>query len=102
MRKFTTALMAAAFFSGAAAAQGRVKVGMLQRFTGPTESLVKPMVAGGKMAIEEISDSGLFRGGFVIWTLWVEAEPLGNWFMQAATRCRLPEGSYPAGTPGRR
>jgi branched-chain amino acid transport system permease protein len=24
-------------------------------------------------------------GGFVIWFLWVEAEPLGNWFMQAVT-----------------
>lgn len=62
MRKFTTALMAAALFSGAAAAQD-VKVGMLQGFTGPTESLVKPMVAGGEMAIQEISDSGLFLGG---------------------------------------
>ncbi len=36
---------------------------------------------------------GAVLGGFVIWTLWVEAEPLGNWFMQAVTM-PLPEGSY--------
>jgi branched-chain amino acid transport system permease protein len=24
-------------------------------------------------------------GGFVIWFLWIEAEPLGNWLMQAIT-----------------
>ncbi len=28
---------------------------------------------------------GAVLGGFVIWFLWVEAEPLGNWFMQAVT-----------------
>ncbi len=28
---------------------------------------------------------GAVLGGFVIWFLWVEAEPLGNWLMQAIT-----------------
>lgn len=28
---------------------------------------------------------GAVLGGFVIWFLWVEAEPLGNWFMQTIT-----------------
>ena len=28
---------------------------------------------------------GAVLGGFVIWFLWVEAEPLGNWFMQVVT-----------------
>ncbi|KAA3630953.1 MAG: branched-chain amino acid ABC transporter permease [Proteobacteria bacterium] len=28
---------------------------------------------------------GAVLGGFVIWFLWVEAEPLGNWFMQTTT-----------------
>ncbi|WP_455374476.1 branched-chain amino acid ABC transporter permease [Limibacillus halophilus] len=28
---------------------------------------------------------GAVLGGFVIWFLWVEAEPLGNWFMAAIT-----------------
>jgi len=49
--------------STAAIAQDEVKIGMLQGFTGPTESLVKPMALGGEMAIQEASDSGLFLGG---------------------------------------
>jgi branched-chain amino acid transport system permease protein len=28
---------------------------------------------------------GAVLGGFVIWFLWIEAEPLGNWLMQALT-----------------
>jgi branched-chain amino acid transport system permease protein len=28
---------------------------------------------------------GAVLGGFVIWFLWIEAEPLGNWLMQAIT-----------------
>ncbi|MFC6856818.1 branched-chain amino acid ABC transporter permease [Marivibrio halodurans] len=35
---------------------------------------------------------GAVLGGFVIWFLWVEAEPLGNWFMQTIT-IPLPEDS---------
>ena len=41
--KRTLALLCAAMFSTAAHAQEEVKIGMLQGFTGPTESLVKPM-----------------------------------------------------------
>ena len=40
-----------------------VKIGMLQGFSGPTESLVRPMAEGGEHAIREVSDSGLFLGG---------------------------------------
>ena len=36
---------------------------MLQGFTGPTESLVAPMAKGGELAIQEVSDSGIFLGG---------------------------------------
>jgi len=61
--KRTIALLCAAVFSTAAHAQEDVKVGMLQGFTGPTESLVKPMAMGGELAIQEISDSGAFLGG---------------------------------------
>lgn len=46
-----------------AALADEVKIGMLQGFTGPTESLVAPMAVGGELAIKEISDSGLFLGG---------------------------------------
>ena len=43
--------------------QDAVKIGMLQGFTGPTESLVAPMALGGELAIKEVSDSGQFLGG---------------------------------------
>lgn len=35
---------------------------------------------------------GAVLGGFVIWFLWVEAEPLGNWFMATVT-APLPDDS---------
>ncbi len=53
----TTAMCTMAF------AADEVKIGMLQGFTGPTESLVAPMAKGGELAIKEVSDSGLFLGG---------------------------------------
>jgi branched-chain amino acid transport system substrate-binding protein len=58
--------MSAALWSAVAmgaSAQEPVKIGMMQGFTGPTESLVKPMALGGEMAIKEVSDSGIFLGG---------------------------------------
>ena len=62
MKKLLSVLAAGVVFGGTAAAED-VKVGMLQGFTGPTESLVAPMAMGGELAIKEISDSGLFLGG---------------------------------------
>ena len=62
MKKTMIASIAAAIVSTTAAAED-VKIGMLQGFTGPTESLVAPMALGGELAIQEISDSGLFLGG---------------------------------------
>ncbi len=62
MRMFLSALAVSAVVAAPAVAQD-VKVGMLQGFTGPTESLVAPMALGGEMAIKEVSDSGLFLGG---------------------------------------
>jgi len=35
---------------------------------------------------------GAVLGGFVIWFLWIQAEPLGYWFMQTIT-APLPDGS---------
>jgi branched-chain amino acid transport system substrate-binding protein len=57
------ALSATAITTAAVADDHVVKVGMLQGFSGPTESLVRPMALGGEMAIQEVSDSGLFLGG---------------------------------------
>lgn len=55
--------IASAVVSTSVLAAEEVKIGMLQGFTGPTESLVKPMALGGEMAIQEVSDSGAFMGG---------------------------------------
>jgi len=66
MTKLSATLISAAFcatVATGASAQDPVKIGMMQGFTGPTESLVKPMALGGEMAIEEVSDSGIFLGG---------------------------------------
>ncbi|MBO6562801.1 MAG: ABC transporter substrate-binding protein [Nisaea sp.] len=63
MKRLLPFLCAAVMSTTAAQAQDTVKIGMLQGFTGPTESLVKPMALGGEMAIQEVSDSGIFLGG---------------------------------------
>ena len=44
-------------------AAGTVKIGILQGFTGPIESLTPPMAAAAELAIKEASDSGAFLGG---------------------------------------
>jgi branched-chain amino acid transport system substrate-binding protein len=61
MKKFTL-MVALCLASAAASAAETVKIGMLQGFTGPTESLVAPMALGGELAIKEVSDSGQFLG----------------------------------------
>ncbi len=61
-KRLIIALFSAVISTTAVAAED-VKIGMLQGFTGPTESLVAPMALGGEMAIKEVSDSGLFLGG---------------------------------------
>ncbi|MEQ8604004.1 MAG: ABC transporter substrate-binding protein [Marivibrio sp.] len=66
MRKMLAILLTSAAVAAPAAAQDTVKIGMLQGFTGPTESLVKPMAEGGEMAIQEVSDSGVFMGGMKV------------------------------------
>ena len=66
MRRLHKNILAGAvlgLMSGTASSADVVKIGMLQGFTGPTESLVAPMALGGELAIKEVSDSGLFLGG---------------------------------------
>jgi len=63
MRHLFVILCTAGLLASTAQAEDTVKIGMLQGFTGPTESLVKPMAKGGELAIQEISDSGVFLGG---------------------------------------
>ena len=62
LKRLLAGLIVAALPTSVSAADD-VKIGMLQGFTGPTESLVAPMALGGEMAIKEVSDSGQFLGG---------------------------------------
>ena len=62
LRPLILSVISVALSTGVVAAQ-EVKIGMLQGFTGPTESLVAPMAMGGELAIKEVSGSGLFLGG---------------------------------------
>ncbi|MCM2561073.1 ABC transporter substrate-binding protein [Lutimaribacter sp. EGI FJ00015] len=65
MKKFLTATAAAALMASGAAAED-VKIGILQGFTGPTESLVGPMASAMEMAIEEVNASGNFMDGMTV------------------------------------
>jgi branched-chain amino acid transport system substrate-binding protein len=63
IKRLMIGLASVAISTAAVADEHIVKIGMLQGFTGPTESLVRPMALGGELAIKEVSDSGLFLGG---------------------------------------
>ena len=65
MKKFLTATAAVALMASGAAAED-VKIGILQGFTGPTESLVGPMAAAMEMAIDEVNASGKFMDGMTV------------------------------------
>jgi branched-chain amino acid transport system substrate-binding protein len=62
MKKLLMATAATALMAGAASAQD-VKLGILFGYTGPIESLTGNMTAGAELAMNEISDSGLFMDG---------------------------------------
>jgi branched-chain amino acid transport system substrate-binding protein len=61
--KTIVVLLFAMSFSVAGFAAGTVKIGVLQGFTGPIESLTPPMALAAELAIKEASDSGAFLGG---------------------------------------
>ncbi len=63
MKRLLVAAACAAASLSAFADEDPVKIGMLQGFSGPTESLVQPMAEGGEHAIREVSESGLLLGG---------------------------------------
>ncbi|MFD1511096.1 ABC transporter substrate-binding protein [Lacimonas salitolerans] len=65
MKKFLTATATMALMASGAAAE-EVKIGILQGFTGPTESLVGPMAAAMEMAIDEVNASGNFMDGMTV------------------------------------
>lgn len=56
-----TALFASSSITAAQAEE--VKIGLLLGYTGPVESMMVAISAGGELAIKEVSDSGLFLNG---------------------------------------
>lgn len=65
MKKLLLATAATALTVGAAAAED-IKLGIALGFTGALESLAPPMEAGAKMAMEEVSESGLLLDGSTV------------------------------------
>lgn len=67
MKKLLMATAAGALTAGAAFADDHaVKIGVIQSFTGPIESMAPAMAAGAEFALKEVSDSGKFMGGKTI------------------------------------
>lgn len=63
MKKLLLASTIMAALSGTVMAEDTVKVGILQGFTGPIESLTPAMAASAELALKEASDSGELLGG---------------------------------------
>lgn len=61
--KFMLSVAIAINMASVCVAADTVKIGILQAFTGPIESLTPPMAAAAEFAINEASDSGMFLGG---------------------------------------
>lgn len=56
-------LLGSAVAAAAPAMAENIKIGILFGFTGPIESLTPPMADGAELAMKEVSDSHLLRGG---------------------------------------
>ncbi|MEZ5449537.1 MAG: ABC transporter substrate-binding protein [Thiolinea sp.] len=63
MKKLMLATAILVGLSGSALAEDAIKVGVLQGFTGPIESLTPMMAASAELAFKEVSDSGALLGG---------------------------------------
>ena len=66
MKKLIVTIFISAIFVHTPATAEEIKIGMLQGFTGPIESLAVAMAKAGELAIREVSESGLFLGGSTV------------------------------------
>jgi branched-chain amino acid transport system substrate-binding protein len=66
MKKLLLATTVMAALSGTVMAEDTIKVGILQGFTGPIESLTPFMADSAELALKEASDSGELLGGMKI------------------------------------
>ena len=66
MKKLLATTAALALSTGAALAEGEVKIGVILGFTGPIESLPPHMGAGAELAMAEVSESGKLLDGMTV------------------------------------
>ncbi len=65
MKKYLLASAASVLLAVSANAE-EVKIGVVLGFTGPVESMIPAMASGGELAMQEVSDSGIFLGGSTV------------------------------------
>jgi len=63
MKRLLATTAALALASGAAMAEGEVRIGIILGFTGPIESLTPHMAGGAELAMKEVTDSGKLLDG---------------------------------------
>ena len=83
MKKLLLASTALALSAGIATAQ-EVKMGVLLGFTGPIEDITPSMAESAELAMQEISDSGLFLGGATITPVRADSTCVDSSAAQAA------------------
>ncbi len=66
MKKLFYTCAASALLAATAVASEEIKIGVVLGFTGPVESMIPAMAAGGELAMKEVSDSGLLLGGATV------------------------------------
>ena len=71
-----SALFASASFTAAQAED--VKIGLLLGYTGPVESMMVAISAGGEMAIKEVSESGQFLNGSTVTAIKADSTCVDN------------------------
>ena len=66
MKRLLATTAALALASGAAMAEGEVRIGIILGFTGPIESLTPHMAGGAELAMKEVTDSGKLLDGMTV------------------------------------
>ncbi|KIN65003.1 Branched-chain amino acid ABC transporter, periplasmic substrate-binding protein [Sulfitobacter noctilucicola] len=95
MKKMLMATTAAALVATSAFADGHakeVKLGVLFGFTGPIESLTGPMSAGAEMAMNEVTESGMFMDGAKVTSIRADSGCIDNGMAVASGERLIAEG----------
>ncbi|KIN61081.1 Branched-chain amino acid ABC transporter, periplasmic substrate-binding protein [Sulfitobacter noctilucae] len=95
MKKMLMATTAAALVATGAMADGHakeVKLGVLFGFTGPIESLTGPMSAGAEMAMNEVTESGMFMDGAKVTSIRADSGCIDNGMAVASGERLIADG----------